>query len=78
VVLPDGTIVLMGGAHGRMNDVWRLETAGSYEQHPSHSYAEAGIYSVTLQAYNQGGSSRAHQDAYITVGWWMNLPLLMR
>jgi len=81
VTLPDGSIVVMGGVDTswtEYSDVWRLETAGSYEQHPSHDYAELGTYGVTLQAYNLGGSSQAHQDAYITVGCWAFLPLLMR
>ena len=78
--LADGSIVIMGGYDGsvRRNEVWRLETAGSYEQHPSHTYAEPGVYAVTLQAYNAGGYSRARHDAYITVDWLTHLPLLMR
>lgn len=41
VTLPDGSIVVMGGSgvsYVERNDVCRLETAGSYDQHPAHVY----------------------------------------
>lgn len=72
VVLHDGSIVVMGGWTGilsrpRLNDVWRLETAGSSEQHPTHTYSKPGTYSVALQVYNADGFSSLIRDAYITV-----------
>ncbi|MDK2912904.1 MAG: hypothetical protein PWR29_1861, partial [Methanolobus sp.] len=72
VVLPDGGIVLMGGwaiegSSACINDTWRLTTAGSLEQHPSHTYTEAGTYQVTLQAYNSQGYNSTIRTDYITV-----------
>jgi hypothetical protein len=68
VALGDGSIVLMGGADGSYrNDVWRLETAGSNEQHPVKVYSEPGTYSVTLQAYSDNGFSSMFREAYISV-----------
>ncbi len=60
----------MGGNNtieGNLRDVWRWETAGAYEQHPSHTYTEPGIYSVALQAYHSDGYASASKTAYITV-----------
>ncbi len=68
VTLPDGRIVLMGGyTPTPSNDAWRWETAGSYEQHPSHTYTEPGIYTVALQAYHSAGYGSTLKAAYITV-----------
>ncbi|WP_370575556.1 PKD domain-containing protein, partial [Methanomethylovorans sp.] len=68
VVLPDGSIVLMGGDEGiYKNDVWRLTTAGSSGQDPSHTYTEAGTYQVALQAYNSEGYNSTILTDYITV-----------
>jgi hypothetical protein len=67
VVLPDGSIVLMGGAvTGRMNDVWRFNPVSSTVQDPVHTYTATGIYWATLQAYNSGGKSQysSHTDVY--------------
>jgi len=66
VALPDGSIVLMGGTGGK-NDVWRLATAGSSEQNPSHTYTELGSYRVTLRAHNAGGSDMTQKTDYISV-----------
>ena len=68
VVMPDGSIVLMGGADstGRLNDVWRFMPAGSSAQNPSHTYTTPGIYTVTLQAYNAGGYNSTRKMGYIT------------
>jgi hypothetical protein len=81
VALPDGSIVLMDGEF-RLYDVWRLETAGSSEQHPTHTYTELGTYSVALQVYNSGGFSSLIREAYINVTgtetYWLNLPLVLR
>jgi PGF-pre-PGF domain-containing protein/uncharacterized delta-60 repeat protein len=72
VVLPDGSIVLMGGwswegSNYFRNDVWRLTTAGSSEKDPYHTYTEAGTYQVTLQAYNSEGYNSIIRTDYITV-----------
>jgi PKD repeat protein len=68
IALPDGSIVLMGGYAGpKFNDVWRLETAGSSEQSPSHTYTEPGVYSVALQSYNTNGTSSIARQDYLTV-----------
>ena len=57
-VLPDGGVVVAGGWDGaNANDVWLLETAGSNAENPQHEYAEAGVYSVTLFAYNELGAN---------------------
>jgi len=68
-VLPDGSIVLMGGwdlSDAAKNDVWRFVTATA-TQNPAHLYTLPGKYSVTLQAYNSEGYSRATRTEYITV-----------
>ena len=84
VALPNGSIVLMGGygSSYERNDIWRLETAGSSEQHPTHTYTEPGTYSVALQVYNSDGFSSLRKVAYINVtGTEANLiylPLLLR
>jgi N-acetylneuraminic acid mutarotase len=85
VALPDGSIVLMGGwevSIGYLNDVWRLETAGSSEQHPTHIYTGLGTYSVALQVYNTAGYSSLRRAAYIQVADTENhfiyLPLVLR
>jgi parallel beta-helix repeat protein len=69
VAMPDGSIVLMGGYRNIIqdNDVWRLNTVGSSLQNPSHTYSSAGIYNVTLQAYNTGGYNSTRKTGYITV-----------
>jgi hypothetical protein len=68
VVLPDGSIVLMGGnQYGLKNDTWRLQPAGSIQQNPIHTYTTPGTYSVTLQAYNPTGYNSMRKLGYITV-----------
>ncbi|AFV25370.1 cell surface protein [Methanolobus psychrophilus R15] len=58
----------MGGHDGSYkNDVWRLTTAGSSGQDPSHTYTEAGTYQVALQAYNSEGYNSTIRTDYITV-----------
>ena len=64
VALPDGSIVLALSNH---LNVWRLETAGSTEQHPTHTYTEPGTYSVALQVYNADGFDSLRRVAYINV-----------
>jgi PKD repeat protein len=39
----------------------------STSQHPSHTYTEAGVYSVSLQVSNQGGVDLLEMADYITV-----------
>jgi uncharacterized repeat protein (TIGR02543 family) len=69
VVMPDGGVLVMGGGiiNANQNDVWRLATAGSQEEDPSHTYAENGTYSVVLQAFNADGVSRISKQDYIRV-----------
>ena len=69
VVMPDGSIVLMagGGYYNLLNDVWRLPTAGSSLQNPSHTYTASGNYTVALQVSNDGGYSSILKTGYITV-----------
>ena len=71
VVMPDGSIVLMGGYQDAgtayYNDVWRVMTAGSKAQNPSHTYTKPGIYQVALQAYNADGYTSMRKTGYITV-----------
>jgi hypothetical protein len=64
VALPDGSIVLT--LDDRLN-IWRMETAGSTEQHPTHIYAQLGPYSVALQVYNADDFSSMIREAYINV-----------
>jgi len=67
VVLPDGSIVLMGGYDGGYkNDVWRLKTAGSNDRNTTHTYTTPGTYTVTLQAYNDGGYNATRQVITVT------------
>jgi hypothetical protein len=66
VTLPDGSIVLMAGDYV-LYDVWRLETAGSTAQHPTHIYTDLGSYPVALQVYHPGGIGSLVKTAYIHV-----------
>ncbi len=70
VALPDGSIVLMGGESGSggTNEVWRLMTAGSSEQNPTHTYTIPDTYTVSLTATNTGGSSKVTKSNYINNG----------
>jgi len=71
VVMPDGSIVLTGGYQDAgsvyYNDVWRVVTAGSKAQNPSHTYTIPGTYKVALQAYNADGYTSMRKTGYITV-----------
>jgi PKD repeat protein len=70
VVMPDGSIVLIGGVGidpTYKNDVWRLIPIGSSAQNPDHTYATAGIYTVSLKATNAYGSNTMTKTNYITV-----------
>jgi PKD repeat protein len=68
VVLPDGSIVLMGGNDDSLkNDIWRMETAASSDENPEHTYSEAGTYNVALQAYNAEGFGNIQKAEYIEV-----------
>jgi len=70
VAMPDGSIVLMGGAElitGYSNDIWRLAPEGSNAENPMHTYTTAGTYSVALQAYNAGGYNSTQKTGYVTV-----------
>ena len=68
VVMPDGSIVLMGGdVSVNPNDVWRLMPVGSSAQNPSHTYITPGIYNVALQSYNANGYTSTRKAGYITV-----------
>jgi PKD repeat protein len=69
-LISDGSLILVSGqTEGtiKLNDVWRLETAGSYSQNPSHIYATAGVYDVALQAYNSTGYDVELKRGYIEV-----------
>ncbi|MFA5213787.1 MAG: PQQ-binding-like beta-propeller repeat protein, partial [Methanoregula sp.] len=69
VVLRDGSLILSGGtisAGNYKNDVWRFVPTGSSIQYPTHTYATAGNYSVTLQSYNAGGYNSTKKDRYIS------------
>ena len=67
VAMPDGSIILIGGVSdvAYTNDVWRLITASSSIRDPSHTYTEAGTYSVTLKSYSGSGSNLTHKIGYI-------------
>jgi PKD repeat protein len=68
VVLPDGSIVLLGGREILpINDVWRIIPVGSSIKKPSHTYTRPGIYSVALQVYNAGGYDSIRKTRYIMV-----------
>jgi len=41
----------------------------SIEQNPFHTYAESGVYTVSLKATNAGGNSTEIKVGYITVLW---------
>ncbi len=78
VLLPDGSIVLMGGQtqNGIKNDVWRFPTANG-EKNPRHVYGAAGVYHVTLQAYNEDGSHITRWESCITVSPELPAPELV-
>ena len=74
VLLPDGSVLVTGGwsyegddEFTYYNDVWRLQTADSDVQNPSHLYTDPGSYSVTLQTFNDAGFSSLTQLDFITV-----------
>jgi uncharacterized repeat protein (TIGR01451 family) len=74
VAMPDGSIVLIGGESYiaqvgplPMNDVWRFQPAGSSLQNPSHTFNRAGIYNVSLQAYNAEGYNSTRKTGYIAI-----------
>jgi len=69
VAMPDGSIVLMGGATNGVltNDVWRIVPTGSSVQNPSHTYTTPAIYPVALQAYNHNGYNSTRKAGYIHV-----------
>ncbi|WP_067052512.1 PKD domain-containing protein [Methanofollis ethanolicus] len=73
VTLPDGSVIIMGGCwydgdkNNYLNDVWRFQPEGSNEQNPTHTYESAGTYTVTLQAYNDGGATRATGNITVAV-----------
>jgi PKD repeat protein len=71
VVLPDASIIISGGnaltgSAIMLNNSWRLATANA-AQNPSHTYTQAGTYTVTEQAYNADGWSRVTRADYVTV-----------
>ncbi len=74
VLLPDGSVLVTGGwsyegddEFTYYNDVWRLQTADSDEQNPSHLYTAPGSYGVTLRAFNAAGFSTLTKGDIITV-----------
>jgi hypothetical protein len=73
VVMPDGSIVLMGGDSGVLfdsdlkNDVWSFSPSGSLTQSPSHTYTTPGIYTVSLTATNPNGGNTIKKLDYINV-----------
>ncbi|WP_292368417.1 hypothetical protein [Methanoregula sp. UBA64] len=68
IVMPDGSVVLINRPGvGFTYGVWRLETAGSTAQNPTHLYLNEGTYSVALRAYNAVGYSTVLKTGYITV-----------
>jgi len=67
VAMPDGSIVLMGGyGGGMMNDVWRMNPAGSSVQDPVHTYTSTGKYTVALQNSNTGNRNATVKSGYVT------------
>ena len=67
VVVPDGSIVLMGGSNTGNHDTWRFSPVGSSAQNPSHIYTAPGSYQVALQVYNADGYNGTRKVGYITV-----------
>ena len=75
VVLPDGSIVLIGGKAKENStsdypspQTWRLNPVGPSLPNPSHTYAAPGIYSVALQVYNAATYNSTRIAGYINVG----------
>ncbi|RPI36929.1 MAG: hypothetical protein EHM53_11655 [Methanoregulaceae archaeon] len=72
VVMPDGSIVLMGGwdSNHYFNDTWRFQPAGSSSKNPRHTYT--GIagkkFNVSLQVYNGNGYNSTRKTEYICIG----------
>ncbi|MCK9593517.1 MAG: PKD domain-containing protein [Methanoregula sp.] len=73
VVMPDGTLELMGGhdlvngVYKYNNDVWRLMPAGSSLKNPTHTYTLPGNYTVSLLAYSTDGYNITQKSEYITI-----------
>ncbi len=69
VVTPGSGVMVLGGqdASTYKNDVWRFTPTGSSLTNPSHIYTLSGNFTVTLQAYNDGGSNRTQRTDYIRV-----------
>ncbi|MDD5187099.1 MAG: NosD domain-containing protein, partial [Methanoregula sp.] len=69
VVTPGSGVMVIGGqdASTYKNDVWRFTPTGSSLTNPSHIYTQTGNFTVTLQAYNDGGSNRTQRMDYIRV-----------
>jgi hypothetical protein len=57
VVLPDSTVVLLGGFAGSdFDDVWHFVPPGTHAKDPYHTYRNPGTYSVALHVYNAAAS----------------------
>ena len=77
-VLHDGSLVIMGGRYADdwyacHSQVWRYQPSGSANRNPVHTYTSVGTYNVTLQTYNEAGSSIHTKNGNITVLHPMNL-----
>ena len=69
VLMPDGSIVLIGGGYGTndfsLNDTWRLSPQGSNLQNPTHQYVTPGNYSVSEMVTGAFGSNTLTKTDYI-------------
>lgn len=67
----DGHVILAGGedATGYTNDTWQTQIAGSILQNNYHLFNYVGVYNVSLQVHNSGGTSISFHE--ITAGEYL-------
>ncbi len=79
VPMPNGSIVeIGGGVYGGpalpvTYGVNAFSPQGSNSQNPSHNYAAGGFYTVSLQSFNQNGTSVIQKLLSLTNAYWLNL-----
>jgi PKD repeat protein len=69
VVIPNGSIVMTGGAGaGLYNDSWIFTPTTSVLQNVTHTYSLLGTYNVSLQVNNYARTNSTQKPEYIHIG----------